>query len=976
MTEKEQTTDDIDISSLSNSEIRELVRQGLEDSFVQALKPILRENERWVLSDEVEDYFLEKKARYITQGGDCLIPKTTEDNRLSDNWNNILLNFEFKKEDGQLYNTNEAFQIMQHTLIEDPKYEKISDFVVRVPEEYLKLLIYYAKLNSFEDLLYVSNYFYDQMVEIQQDEDLCENLYKCEETFRFRIKDFLKTGNKEYLDFPSFISAVPGYIMESMIKRTKVSSVDDFCRLFLETPYTFLFMFSTNPKLAEKIMQIAEVNSVDSMLALTTNNSFMDALLNTKSFREFPENLRKAIKHFNINSLEEIQELIEPEILKDLMGKANSKNFLTLLKITEVENATDLEKICNNKFLLENIKNVSYKHLIGLLKNLGISQEERGKYFYEIITHSYNENVEKQIKKLSSLLKKKASLPNSLNNLILSFLQNEDYIEQNLDSITQLIEGNFTSTDEKVKSLIEIKDYMGGFITPVLSQRYLEAETREEKEKVLQSYKKMMEQVLGSSALEANDPKMMAEVIYLAYKPTGYSIREVEKLVNPNSFYCLEDLTSQLNDINFKHDGYTMYFNLVEREQTEEYNVKLLREIDTPLISTSRIPIEDLLFQALSYKPQHRDAIPTLFGKIINDIKDDRVTSYKENYLSEKGLSQEYTEQRIQNLREIFEIIPKENVFYKALENLLESNEAFRSIAERNVERFLWIKNKNRFSRTERATKNKLDEVIKHLEKDPSCDVSDLIAAPEFLPINDSIANLNGLSLYESLKVIRAQKYLGDKDGFKTPTDVYYQVLLDYSKSCVQAIRKEIRKVRTIKQDKVEEVHAVLSKNIGSYFAKAGAEICTSHNRGMWEEKRHVHLNLVHKNQIIGNVMLYFEPERDYLIARGFNPRKDAMMKFDRYSMAMQITSVLEDIAEANGFKEIFVPEQTGFHGLSNRDGMAFEIEQLCKRTEKKILSINPAQRTYIEDANFYATGLRQYDVLQRLNLLSNIDYK
>jgi len=958
------------------SEQETTLGQDVEDLFIKQFIPILKGKERQVLSDEVENYFLEQEVRYVIKGGNYLLPMSDNDDRTANNWNNILLNFEFKKENGQPCNAEETFEIMQQTLVTNPNNEEIADFIVRVPAEYLKLLIYYAKVNSFKDLSHISNYFYNKMEEIKKDENFCRNFCKHEESFRFHITGFLKNGDKRTLDFPSFISAVPGNIMESMIQRTKVNSVDDFCRLFLETPYTLLFMFSVNSNLAKEIMKIAEVNSVDSMLALTKNNNFMNALLNTKSSEEFPKNLRKAIEHFRINDQEKIQELIESKKLIELMETASFNNFSTLLRKTAVKNIIDLERICNNRFLLENIKDTNYEVLIHFLKNLGIDNEKIGKYFYEVITHSYEKKVQQQIEMLSSLLEEKHLLPNSLNNVILDFLQDEDYIQQNLDSITKLVKDNFVTTDEEVNSLIEIKGYMGGFITPVLSQHYLKAKTIEDKEKVLQSYKDMMKQVLGSSTIEIYDLKMMAEIIFLAYKPTGYSISEVEELIDSRSSYCLEDLTPQLNEINFKHEGYTMHFNLVGREQTEKYNVKLLRGIDTPLVSTSRIPIEDLLFQTLSNKPKHKDATSILFGKIINNINDDRVTSYKENYLSEKGVSQEYTEQRIQNLKEIFGIIPKEDVFYKTLNNLLESNEEFRNIAERNAERFLWIKNKSRFSQVERATKNKLDEIIKHLEKDSNCDVSELIATLEFSPIKDSIANLSGLSLYERLKAIRSEKYLRDKNRFQRPTDVYYQVLLDYSKSCVQAIRKEIRKVRTVKQDEVKEVRAVLSKNVGSYFAKAGAEICTSHNREMWEEKRHVHLNLVHKNQIIGNVMLYFEPERDYLIARGFNPRKDVMMEFDRYSMAIQITSVLEDIAEANGFKEIFVPEQTGFHALSNRDGMASEIEQLCKGTEKKILSINPTQRTYIDNANFHITSLDQGVKVQRLNLLSNIDYK
>ena len=84
----------------------------------------------------------------------------------------------------------------------------------------------------------------------------------------------------------------------------------------------------------------------------------------------------------------------------------------------------------------------------------------------------------------------------------------------------------------------------------------------------------------------------------------------------------------------------------------------------------------------------------------------------------------------------------------------------------------------------------------------------------------------------------------------------------------------------------------------------------------------------------------------------------------------ISITAVLEDIAQSNGYSEVFVPEQTGWHALSNRDGMAKEIEGLSRKTASKVAETNPTQRTYIDNAEFYVTEVGG-TAINRLNLLS-----
>jgi hypothetical protein len=906
-----------------------------------------------VLSDEVEDYFLDEKAKFVVMNDGLMLPRMGKDDRLADNFDNVLAHFETPGNIELPYAKHEQLERIQASLSQ-PENEVIGEFLMRTPPEYLKLLIYYAKAGSFGDLRTIFDKFDEKKDEISQ--------------YTRRHQG----GNLSVIDHHpvEFVSALHGRTLESVFKRTQVGSVDDYNKLFLDAPYMTDFVGSVPAKVLDYVMRIAKVDSVDSMVSLTANDEFRDALSNVDSSGAYPDNLVTAMDYFRIDDLEGMQEIIEFQRTRGVMQKASNPNFSTLMRISGIETPSDLERLCNNAVVSENIAEADYQPLDDLLADLGVEPEQRDVYMYEVVTHSYNRRTAEHAQRLSTLLGQRDSIPNNLNGFITTLMHDEDYIEQNFDSVIQLMQNDSITTEAHVDSLTELKELMGGFVTPELSKRYLQAENQEARTEVLTSYRSMMGQVLGSSKIEIEDPDMAAEIVYLAYRPTGYSISQVKSMIG-HGWDSLEDLTHQLDNIKFDRDGYTMHFNFVEREQIEEYDSESLRKIDTPVVAGStKTELKDLLFQALSGKPKHEDALPTLFGQALERMCDDRVTSYRENYHSGKGVSQEYTEQRLESLGEILGIIPKEDAFYEALTQLIQSDDELKATVQNNADRYQWKRNKRHFSPEERTSKNKLDEVIKHLERYPNSDVSGLLSTEELSPLGDEITGLENGQLYEQLVDIRAKKFLGYGEGTETAVDVFYQALLQHTKSCSGFVKREMKKVEAVKSDEVAEVKAVVSKNVGSYFAKAGAEICTSHNTRMWNEERHSHLNLVYKDQIIGNVMLYFEPERDYMVVRGFNPRKDTMMRFDRYSMAAQITGVLEQIAEANGYSEVFVPEQTGWHALSNRDGMAKEVIGISRKNSNRVQEQYPGQRTTIDDAQFYVTEAGGHSI-NRLNLLT-----
>ncbi len=931
-----------------------LIKEERKSPDVEELKIQLRENNYYKrLSDEVEEYFIDKKARFIIMNDGLMTPRMGEDDRFADNLDNIFAHFETSGNIDLPYAKHEKFERLQ-TELRKPENRIVGEFLMRQTPEHLKLLIYYSKVSSIEDLKYLFDKFEEQKSEIHQ-------------------YSGLRMGHMSQHPV-EFMDAIGGPRLENIFRRTQVSSLKDFKKLLLDSPYMGPLIANVHPKILDYIMDVAKVGSVDDMAELTGDKEFRQALSNVDSSGTYPDNLVTAMDYFKIDDLEGMQEIIEFKNTRGVMQKASPSNFKILMRISEVETRSDLERLCNNAAVSQNIGEADYSHLNDLLADLGVEPEQRDSYMYEVVTHSYNRRTAEQAEILSSVLGQKITIPNNLNEFIITLLHDEDYIEQNLDSVIQLMQNDSITTEAHVESLAELKGLMGGFVTPELSKRYLHAEDKTARTEVLTSYRTMMAQVLGSSKIEIEDQDMASEIIYLAYRPTGYSINQIRGMIG-GGWNSLEDLTHHLDNIKFNRDGYVMNFNFVEREQIEEYDSETLRKIDTYIISAvSESGLKDLLFQTLSGKPKHQDALPNLFGQVLERMEDDRINAYRENYHSGKGVSQEYTEQRIESLSEIFSIMPKEDAFYKTLSQFIQSNDKLKAAVQNSADRYQWKRNKRAFSGEERICKNRLDEVIKHLGRDPNSDVSGLLSTGELAVLGeDEVAKLkkaNNGELYKQLADIRAKKFLGYSSETETAVDVFYQALLQYTKSCSGFVKREMKKVKAVKSDEVAEVKAVVSKNVGSYFAKAGAEICTSHNTGMWNEERHAHLNLVYKDQIIGNVMLYFEPERDYIVARGFNPRKDTMMRFDRYSMAAQIMEVLEQIAEENGYSEVFVPEQTGWHALSNRDGMVKEIEGLSRKTMSRVNKANPVQRTYIDNAEFYVTRVGG-TAINRLNLLS-----
>jgi hypothetical protein len=123
------------------------------------------------------------------------------------------------------------------------------------------------------------------------------------------------------------------------------------------------------------------------------------------------------------------------------------------------------------------------------------------------------------------------------------------------------------------------------------------------------------------------------------------------------------------------------------------------------------------------------------------------------------------------------------------------------------------------------------------------------------------------------------------------------------------------------------EVKAYVSKNVGSFFAKAAADICTSDDVPLFERPDHFHINVVENDETVrGNNQAYIDDVegKPALILRGFNPTAEWLAKIDPESYCEEIIRVGKEFAMENGLAGVYITEQDGgWHALSNREQIA-----------------------------------------------------
>jgi hypothetical protein len=160
----------------------------------------------------------------------------------------------------------------------------------------------------------------------------------------------------------------------------------------------------------------------------------------------------------------------------------------------------------------------------------------------------------------------------------------------------------------------------------------------------------------------------------------------------------------------------------------------------------------------------------------------------------------------------------------------------------------------------------------------------------------------------------------------------------------------------------IGKVQLYVSKNIGSFFAKSTAGICTDVNVELFERFDHFHLNLVDPadGRVAGNVQLYIgEGARGrFLMVRGINPIREFCIKGSVDELVRCILHAIYDMAVFGGYSEVRLCEQ---NGLWNSDSSRVEVRASLQRLRADIPSRPMEQAFHLYDYHGRALTVNSY---------------
>lgn len=473
------------------------------------------------------------------------------------------------------------------------------------------------------------------------------------------------------------------------------------------------------------------------------------------------------------------------------------------------------------------------------------------------------------------------------------------------------------------------------FLTNSLINNYvLEKSPREGLDEIWEKYQTSMKKVLSSEEIKKEDLNdYLYEIILMAYRPTWYSEETIKEMIEN---WEIEDLTYQLKNIVFNKSGYDLVFN----SNKLNFNWNLKDNISKDILKFLWKDAVDSNFDFMGH-----DSFPNLKEKkswIFNDLNIKQFFSKATELEKIEHYFQRFYwlnfDDRLEKFRYLDSLSNLDSEWYYKFLN--EAYEIF------------WVITKDSFSgpifdEIDKENKNKVDEIFNKIIRLKDKNIQDELKRALKINLFNSIEEVDEIFKSSFIEIQTQER------------------IIDFWTYMRKKIKKELKKFKLVRWEE-KQFKAYISNNIWSFFAKAWAELCTSWNIKMWFESRHVHLNLVdkEKQQIVWNIMLYFEKDRDYLIARWFNPIKELVNSYDNKGLVEEMIRTIKTIAKQNGFDKVYIPEiQWWWHNLSNRDN----IQKLVWN-----YSLKNKEKDYycIENAKFYQTEVEDNNIVDKLYLL------
>lgn len=450
-----------------------------------------------------------------------------------------------------------------------------------------------------------------------------------------------------------------------------------------------------------------------------------------------------------------------------------------------------------------------------------------------------------------------------------------------------------------------------GTLTPRIFERY-RAKSPEDRKVFAERIRTLKPQFFRNmpikSILDAEDRDILTEMVYVAYKPMGMSFEKVAELIGN-----LSDQTDDIAGYTFPKEGYDINLERRGRYAVKEHqhiDIRVLRRVRDLLRPAAQVEVKQLVPGAeLPFTKAVRNILTTapstdessagtqtdesLRQMFVPFAKDSRIQEFLQR---SDPITLDNAYETAGELSEIMGVLFQDNYEAAVTDYLNANDDAFAQVVsflgdsqirELVTARFAQLGETLDWGSFDTAIKPNLQDRLKQLMTTGSSNTGQAYVASMITKVVER--GYLGVLQKEIKKELSKFVSATDKAGPAT--------------------------LGTLK--------AYISKNVGSFFAKAAAGICTAQDIPLFNRNDHFHINVVEGDELVrANIQAYITDVRGKraLVLRGFNPTADWVGKIDVESFCEQIIEIGKQFQEANGLAGVYITEQGGWHSLSNRE--------------------------------------------------------
>ncbi|OQX71291.1 hypothetical protein B6D52_02055 [Candidatus Parcubacteria bacterium 4484_255] len=637
-------------------------------------------------------------------------------------------------------------------------------------------------------------------------------------------------------------------------------------------------------------------------------------IANDEDFKELSNESEQDIKDLLLSDRIKVSTFKDKNILKSITDSYIQR----LIETTEIPQ-NNKQQIKFLSEILRDLRNNQYKDeqsIKDVLKQIATELPADSKHLPRLLK-TLCEIKDDNSYYLAFRLSAKKKIPQKIFSYVIKKLESKQYLPketlkylkpENIDSLKRLINEYPNQFANTIDVISNIKDY--GLkeneqeifsalndlktLTPIIFNRYRNSKGVE-RTKLVSKINKLKSQFFRNkpikNILKKEDEEIIDEMTYISYKPIGMGFERVKELISK-----IEDRTDDLKEYSFPENGYDFdlskdqVYILKTNESIDFKRINELKNLFNKEYPKNDKDIEGIRNCLLKIAKAGTDLNNEEISSILSIVCDDEnIKVFKKNY---RNIGKSNTYHFLNELYENIGIYFKDS-YTNYLHNFLNENTKI----------FNQIKNILKQEKRQNVIKQKMG---KEQSKD--------IGLKDF-ENDEGIVSI--LSTFISSKILQ-------------------KIRID--------IKKEIKKFERTTGDKNKteyrkKAKAYISKNVGSFFAKASAGICTAEDINLFNRKDHFHINIVEEEQFVrANIQAYIVEigRKKSLLLRGINPNTDFLKNIDIESFCEKVFEIAKKFGKDNKLKNVYITEQGGWHALSNRQQIYNFLKKYLKKKNEK----------------------------------------